>query len=49
MNEHPSAFECAIYMDALGFSCLCLEEKKEREGEKRRKGMWKYKVMLLQL
>lgn len=36
MNEHPSAFVCAIYMDALGVLCLCLEEKKARREKKER-------------
>lgn len=46
MNEHPNAFVCALYMDALRFLCLCLEEKKER---RERKGTQKCKVMLLLL
>lgn len=47
MNEHPSAFVCAIYVDALGVLCSCLEGKKEsREKEKRKQGTYKCKVML---
>lgn len=34
MNEHPSAFVCAIYMDASGILCLCLEEKRKRKDRK---------------
>lgn len=34
MNEHPSAFVCAIYMDASGILCLYLEEKRKRKDRK---------------